>query len=136
VLARLLFPEDFGLLGMAVVVTTILRAFVEMGMGAALIQIKEEEFTDNYLNTAFWSGLGMNILLYLLIAFVIGPLVADFYNEPKLINIFPVLSLNIIINSFNMVQLVRLTRQMDFKKLAIVGIVSMFVSTVICIGLA
>lgn len=136
VLARLLFPEDFGLLGMALVVTTILKAFVEMGMGAALVQIDESKYNNNILNTAFWSSFGINIFLYLIIAFVVGPIAADFYNEPQLIKIFPVLTFNIIINSFNMVQLVQLTRSMDFKKLAYAGIISMLASTIICIVLA
>lgn len=127
VLARLLVPEDFGLIGMAVVFTTIIQAFVDFGLGAALVQMKEELITDNYLNTAFWSGFGLNIAVYLLVVFIIGPLAASFYGEPILVSIFPVLSLNIIINCFNMVQLVKLTRKMDFKKVAVINSVSNFI---------
>src|SRR5690606_12114805 len=82
VLARLLFPEDFGLVGMAVVFSTIIRAFVEFGMGAALIQLKEKDFSDNYLCTAYWTGLFLNISFYLVIFCVITSLIASFYTKP------------------------------------------------------
>lgn len=136
VLARVLFPEDFGLVGMAVVFSTIIRAFVEFGMGAALIQLKEREFSDSYLYTAYWTGLVVNIILYLLIYIVVSPLIATFYDEPQLEQIFPVLSLGIIINSFNMVQLVKLTRELDFRSLTIIGFISTAVATVISILMA
>lgn len=136
ILARLLFPEDFGLVGMAVVFSTIIRAFVEFGMGAALIQLKDDEFNDRYLYTAYWTGLILNILLYVFIVFIGSPLIASFYNEPRITEIFPILTLGIVINSFNMVQLVRLTRNLDFKNLTIIAGISTILATGISIGMA
>lgn len=136
ILARLLVPEDFGLIGMAVVFTAIIKAFVDFGLGAALVQMREEEITDGFLNTAFWSGFGLNIVVYLIVVFIIGPFAAYFYDEPILVYIFPVLSFNIVINSFNMVQLVRLTRQMDFKNIAKINIVSNTVALIGAVTLA
>lgn len=136
ILARLLVPEVFGLIGMAVVFTAIIKAFVDFGLGAALVQMREEEITDGFLNTAFWSGFGLNIVVYLIVVFIIGPFAAYFYDEPTLIYIFPVLSFNIVINSFNMVQLVRLTRQMDFKNIAKINIVSNTVALIGAVTLA
>jgi teichuronic acid exporter len=136
ILARLLVPEDFGLIGMAVVFTAIIKAFVDFGLGAALVQMREKDITEGFLNTAFWSGFGLNIVVYLIVVFIIGPFAAYFYDEPILVYIFPVLSFNIVINSFNMVQLVRLTRKMDFKNIALINVVSNIVALAGAVSLA
>src|SRR3990172_3051136 len=66
VLARLLFPDDFGLFAMASTSTAFFRLYANMGLGAAIIQRREVD--DEYLSTAFWTQLGSRVLLFALIA--------------------------------------------------------------------
>ncbi|WP_157482760.1 lipopolysaccharide biosynthesis protein [Flavobacterium rakeshii] len=135
-LAKLLFPSDFGIIGMAMVFSVIIQAFVDFGFASALVQMSEEEVSDKTFNTAFWTGFTLNLLVYLLLCIIIGPLVARFYNEPILVYVFPVLSLNIIFNSFNMIQLVKLTRDLQFSKLAAVNFTGNFIACIISIIMA
>ena len=103
ILARILFPEDYGIIGMAVVFTSIIGAFNEMGMGVALIQRKKEKLHEIHFHTAFWTGIIWGIFLFIIMAFVISPIAADFYNEPILNKIIPVLSLGILATPINII---------------------------------
>lgn len=58
VLARILFPEEFGLVGMAAVFIGLVQVFNDLGIGAALIQRKEEDLREAHFQTAFWTGVG------------------------------------------------------------------------------
>ena len=136
ILAKILLPSDFGIIGMAMVFSVIIQAFVDFGFASALIQMTEKEISEKTYNTAFWTGFGLNIIVYLLLSLVIGPIVADFYNEPILVSVFPVLSLNIVFNSFNIIQLVKLTRNLEFKKLAIVNFTGNLIACVVSIIMA
>ncbi len=136
VLARLLFPEQFGLVGMAVVFTSILGVFNGLGVSTALVQMNQKKLTNKHYNTAFWTRIVWSILLYLIIFFGVSPFVAWFYNEPILRWIVPVLSISIIANSLNTVHHIQLTRSLDFKRLAIISIISNFLSGSIAIILA
>lgn len=121
ILARVLFPEDYGIVGMAVVFTSIISVFNEMGMGAALIQKKEESITNDDFNTAFWSGLLWSIFIYGLIAFVIGPVAANFYNEPILKKIIPVLSIGVLAAPMISLHNAILVRKLNFKKISFIS---------------
>ncbi|GHC58338.1 lipopolysaccharide biosynthesis protein [Ulvibacter litoralis] len=136
VLARLLFPEEFGVVGMAAVFTTFVQVVSEMGIGAALIQRKKEELKEIHFQTAFWFGFVWSVVLYLLVFFVLTPLIADFYNEPILLKVIPILSLPILISSINNVNKAQLMRELDFKKLAIVNNSSSIIAGVGAILLA
>jgi len=136
ILAKLLVPSDFGVIGMAMVFSVIIQAFVDFGFAAALIQMAEKEISEKTYNTAFWTGFGLNIIVYLLLCLVIGPIAANFYNEPILIKVFPILSLNIIFNSFNIIQLVKLTRNLEFNKLAAVNFTGNLVACIVSVIMA
>ncbi|MCP9199894.1 lipopolysaccharide biosynthesis protein [Gramella sp. GC03-9] len=120
-LARLLFPEDFGIVGMAVVFTSFIQVFSDLGFGQALIQRKKENLSDNYYNTAFWTNIGWSIIIYLIIAFIIGPFSTWFYGEEILNKIIPVLGVSVLINPIILVHRAKLTRDLNFKKLAIIN---------------
>lgn len=120
VLAKILFPEDFGVVGMAMVFTGFVRVLNDLGIGAALIQKKEETLTESHFHTAFWTGVGWSIFLYLIIGIIGSPLVASFYNEPILEKLVPVLSLGILASPVNLVHKAQLTKKMDFKKIALI----------------
>ena len=135
-LARLLFPEDFGLVGMAVVFISLIEVFNELGMGAALIQKKKELLSPLHFDTAFWTGVIWSILLYILILFIVTPLVVDFYNEEKLGQIIPIMSLGILLNPINLVHKAQLTKEMQFRKLAFINNTSNILAGVLAVTLA
>lgn len=120
ILAKLLFPDDFGLIGMAMVFTTIFRAFSDAGTGAAIIQMKEDVLTPLHMHTAFWSGIGWSIVVYTTVCFLVTPAAAVFYEEDLLLEIIPVIALGILFSGLSVVQRAILTRKMDFKRLALI----------------
>jgi len=111
-LARLLSPDDFGLIGMLAVFIGITNIFIESGFSQALIQKKDRSEID--YATVFYFNLLVSLVCYALL-FFIAPLVADFYNKPQLVKLLRVLGLNVIILSFNIVQQARLFIHIDFK---------------------
>lgn len=135
-LARLLFPEDYGIVGMAVVFIAFLEVLNDLGLGAALIQKKGENLTSTHLHTAFWSGLIWSFLIYGIIYFLITPFSVSFYNEPKLALILPVMSISMIITPVNLIHRVLLTRDMNFKKLTFISSTSTILSGSIALTLA
>src|SRR5687768_12088925 len=70
VLAKLLFPEQFGIVGMATVFAGFVQVFNDLGIGAALVQKKDEQLSPVHFHTAFWSGVIWSVCLYLVISFV------------------------------------------------------------------
>ncbi|MFH2064827.1 MAG: lipopolysaccharide biosynthesis protein [Pseudomonadota bacterium] len=123
VLARLLIPEDFGLIGMLSIFIDISQSLIDSGMGSGLVQKKNR--TDIDFSTVFVFNFFVSIAIYLIL-FLCAPLIADFYDMPQLAILTRVLTLNIIINSFAIVQRTRLTINIDFKTIAKVNVVSVF----------
>ncbi len=121
VLARLLTPEDFGLLAMVTVVTGFAMRFAELGLGAAIIH--RPDLNDDHLASAFWINTGIGALLTAIVA-AAAPLIAGFYEEPYLLWITLVTSANFIIRSLGIVQDALLRKTINFKRIALVNIVS------------
>ena len=120
VLANILFPEQFGIIGMATVVTSFVLVLSDVGISSALIQKAKEDLKQSHLYTAFWAGIIWALVLYGIVYFFITPLVSNFYGQPLLMKIIPILSLPILISSFNNIQQAILKRDLDFKKIAFV----------------
>ena len=120
VLANILFPEQFGIVGMATVVTSFVLVLSDVGISSALIQKAKEDLKQSHLYTAFWAGIIWALVLYGIVYFFITPLVSNFYGQPLLMKIIPILSLPILISSFNNIQQAILKRDLDFKKIAFV----------------
>ncbi len=133
ILARLLSPEDFGLVGMLVIFFAIAQTFVDSGMGQALI--REKEISDEDRSTVFWFNLFLSILFYALLYFS-APWIADFYNQPKLISLTRVMGLNILFFAIAVVQRAEMTQQMEFKKQALAQVPAMALSGGISIWMA
>lgn len=114
VMARLLLPEDYGILGMITVATGFLLVIKDFGFGAALVQ-KEKVDSIEY-NSVFWLNVVIGILLALIV-YLCAPLIAWFYNEDKLIPVAEILSIGFIINSFIVVPNNILLKNIKFKKL-------------------
>ncbi|GAG43575.1 unnamed protein product, partial [marine sediment metagenome] len=117
ILARLLSPNDFGLLGMAVVFTGFASIFNEIGLTGALIQ--KQDIEERHYHSVFWLNIAVGIILMLLIR-ATSPLIAQFYNKPELQPILTLISISFLIASFGVVQKTIFAKEMDFKKLAIV----------------
>ncbi|MFD2632142.1 lipopolysaccharide biosynthesis protein [Idiomarina piscisalsi] len=111
-LARFLAPEAFGLVAMAAVVFELASAFVQSGLGQALIRSKS--VSDDDFNTVFLANLGLSVIAYAAVFFS-APYVAHFYDQPKLTILVQVMGLVVFINATKVVQLAVLSRAMNFK---------------------
>lgn len=132
-LAKLLLPKFFGLVGMCVIFIALAGVASELGMGAALIQKKEDFEAEKLYSTAFWSGLVWGLILYIIMSFLIAPFTSYFYNEPQLKKLIPVLSLVIVLKPLIMIQTIILTRRMDFKNLAKISNIATITSGIIAL---
>lgn len=112
VIARILDPADFGLVGMLAIFLAIAQTLIDSGFSQALIRKQGRTETDN--STVFYFNIAISGLLYLFL-FFIAPWVAEFYNEPQLCGLMRVLCLVVIINSFAVVQRALYTASLDFK---------------------
>lgn len=136
VLARLLLPEQFGLIGMATVFTGLVQVLTELGIGAALVQKKDELLRPEHYHTAFWTGIIWSTSLFLVMTFIIAPLAVNFYHEQQLRELIPVISLGILLTPINLVNRAQLTKQMNFKRIASIEGGANIVAGVISIALA
>lgn len=133
ILARLLLPSDFGLIGMLAVFIAISNVFVDGGFAKALIQNKD--CSDIDYSTAFITNIVMSVCIYAVL-FVSSPWIADFYHEPVLTDLTRVLALNFVLGSFNIVQSARLMSQVDFKSLAKIKVASVVIGGIVGVGMA
>jgi O-antigen/teichoic acid export membrane protein len=131
VLARLLEPKDFGLLGMVTVFTGVLGLFRDFGLSAAAVQ--RATVTEEQTSTLFWINLAVGGILTV-VALLLAPAVATFYHEPRLFWVTSVVSTGFLFNGAGVQHSALLQRQMRFTTLALIDIVSLIVSTVIAIG--
>jgi len=133
VLARLLSPDDYGLLGLVGIVTVVCTALVNGGFTTALIRKKDA--TDEDYNTAFICNLSMSLLLYVVI-FLCAPWIAAFFEREELTALVRASSLGLIIGALGMVQQTRLTKRIDFKTQTKITIAATALSGIIGIGMA
>jgi len=133
VLARLLTPEIFGLIGMLMIFIQLSQILVQAGFNQALIQKKEIDEED--YSSVFWINLGVSLLIYGIL-FAGAPWISIFYEQPVLTKLTRVLSLVFIINAFSYVQEARLTREMRFKTLTIIHIPSTVIGGALSVTMA
>jgi teichuronic acid exporter len=133
ILARLLYPRDYGLIGMLAIFCSVGQVFADSGLTTALVQRPANSIDDEA--TVFYLNIGAGTILTLLIC-AISPLVAGFYGQPVLIPLLCVLSLQVLLSSFGIVQFALLARAMNFRTQAIVSTVSLILSGLVGIGMA
>lgn len=121
---------------MALVFTSFVEVFNDLGFAAALIQKKDSKLSPAHFHTAFWTGIGWSLIMFLSMVFLISPLAAQFYNQQVLESIIPVLSLGILSSPINLVQKAILLRNLDFKKVAFIENTSAIVSGILSLILA
>lgn len=133
VLARLLTPADYGLIGMLGFFMGIANTFIDSGFSSALIQQKDRS-NEDYC-TVFYINLGMSVLMYAILALT-APLIASFYNQPVLAKIIRIYSLTLIIGALTAINGVRLTIDLNYKVSTSITSVAALISGVIGIVLA
>ena len=133
VMARILSPHDYGLIGMLSIFLAVAQSLIDSGFSQALIRKQNRTEIDN--STVFYFNVVTSGFLYLIL-FVIAPQVADFYNTPELCKLMRVVCLSIIINSLTVVQRAILTIKIDFKTQAKVSFITTLISGIIGIILA
>lgn len=133
VLARLLTPEDFGIIGMIMVFIAISSTLVDGGFASALIQKKNP--TDQDYSTIFYWNLLTSITLFSVLYFA-APAIAKFYELPDLSIIFRVQGLVLIFNAFNLIQRTKLTKQLNFKRIANIEIITTLLGATIGVIMA
>jgi len=125
VIARILSPADYGIIGMILVFIVIANIFIDSGMSQALVQRKNRSPED--MATAFYFNVAISVICYIVLFFC-APAIANFYSVPILVPVLRVLGLNIIIAAFATVQRANLLAKLDFKTIAVVNICSVTVS--------
>jgi teichuronic acid exporter len=123
ILARILVPEDFGLIGMLVIFIALSQTFVESGLGTGLIQRQNRSEID--FSTLFVFNLGVSSFFYLIL-FIAAPFISVFFEKPQLTDLARVLSLSLFLNAFAIVQRTKLIIAIDFKSIAKSNIIGMF----------
>jgi teichuronic acid exporter len=132
-LARLLSPQEFGLLGMITIFISVAQVFVDSGLSQSLI--RKQECTANDYSTVFWINIAIGLLSYALI-WIAAPYIARFYGKPVLILLTRITSLAIIIGSVTLIQQTILTKDLDFKTLTKSSALGTFISGVTSLILA
>lgn len=112
ILARILLPSEFGLIGMLAVFIAIGNTLIDSGLTSSLIRTANP--TEKDYSTVFFINLLGSILIYCILFFT-APLIASFYKQPMLTNIVRLYTLTFIIRAFSSVQMTRLTKELNFK---------------------
>jgi len=132
-LTRILNTSDYGLLGMILIFMAVGQTLIDSGFGSALIWKKNPSQTD--YSSVFYFNISVSFILYFLF-FLIAPWVADFYDEPRLVDLIRVISLNFIILSFSLIQQTLLQKRVDFKLMAYVNFGGSIVAGIVALLLA
>ena len=133
ILARLLTPREFGLIGMITVFIAVSESFINSGFSSALI--RKKDCTDTDFSTVFFFNLAAGILFFLLLFFS-APAISGFFNEPELTAILQVLGIVLIIDSLTLIQRTILTKRIDFKLQARISVIASIGSGVVAITMA
>lgn len=133
ILARLLTPEEYGLIGIIAIFIAVFNSIVDSGFSNALIRKIDAKDID--YNTAFITNLVVSVVLFLALFFS-ASLIADFFSQPLLTSLSQVMASIIIINAFAIIQRTLLVKRIDFKTQTKISLISSITSGVIGIGMA
>lgn len=133
VLARLLVPRDYGLVGISGAILGFIQIFNTLGMRSSLIH--RQDLRPAHYTTAFWTTIALSSSLCV-VTVLLAPYVAVFFNEPLLERIIPVSAMVFIVNALNTVHFAILEKALDFKKITIVELSTSVLSGAISITLA
>jgi len=131
VLARLLSPKDFGLVGMVTAFTGVLSLFRDFGLSSAAIQ--RADVTDEQFSNLFWVNLFVGTLLTLM-CIILAPFIAAFYHEPRLRSVAVALAVGFLFNAAGVQHGALIQREMRFTVLAVVNTIALLAATALAIG--
>lgn len=132
-LARILAPSDYGVIGLLSVFLSVSQMFIDCGFGAALI--RKKDCSDIEFSTVFWFNLIAAMFFYAVLFFV-APFIANYYHMPILVNVLRVIGLTLIIQALYAIQVTWLTVAVNFKLQAKVSVLSCTFSGIVGISLA
>ena len=121
ILARLLSPYEFGIIAMITVFVSFMDLFKDFGFGSVLISQKNVDDLD--YSTVFWVNVMTGVILAFLL-YISRTLVSSFYNEPILEKLISVISLIFVVQAFNFIQVIKIKKKLEYRKLSIAGILS------------
>lgn len=130
ILARLLYPQLFGLLGMATIFSGLILVIQEAGFSSYIIYKKD--LHKEYVTTSFWINIFVSVLLSSVL-YILSGMISDFFNENGLKSIIILLCIGMIFSSLGITSRAVLTRKKEFDKLAIIDLISQLSSTIISI---
>ena len=133
VMARLLAPEQFGMLSIMLVFVNLGNVVVQSGLNTAIIQADHIDHVD--CSTVFWMSLAVSIALYAAVFFT-APAIEVFYSTPGLSWPLRVLALLLMVNAYNAVQIALITRKLEMRKIFNATVFSSIVSAALGIGCA
>ncbi len=133
ILARLLSPSDYGVVGMMAIFIAISENIVDSGFSKALIRKLDRTETD--FSTAFYFNIAVGLVCYGIL-FAASPLIASFFNTPVLEDLAKVMALCLFVNSLSVVQVARLTIAVDFKSQAKASASAALISGLVGVGMA
>ena len=133
IIARILEPSMFGIVGMTVVFTDLAQSILDSGFGSALIQKKDRNEID--YSTCFYFNVIVGLVLYIVL-FISAPYIADFYHTEELADVIRVISIGFVFNSLIISQNAKLSAEFKFKASAIINIASYLISGIVGIVLA
>ena len=133
VLARLLTPDEYGLIGILTIFITVFTFVCDSGFTNALIRKKDARDID--YSTVFYVNLGLSVVMALAL-FLCAPLIANFFGRSELISLTQVLSSVVVINALAIVQRTRLTKAVDFKTQTKITLISSVISGIVGITMA
>jgi len=133
VLARLLAPEEFGLLAIITVFINLASVFLDFGFSTALIQ--KQDVREEHFSAVFYLNVVMGLLLAAIV-FFLAPLIGRFYEKEILLNITRLMAIGIFISSFGQVMRARLRRDMNFRPISLATIYAAIISGIIAMAMA
>jgi len=133
ILARILFPSDYGLIGMMAIFIAISRIFIDSGLANALVQ--KQNRTEEDFSTVFYFNIIVCLVFYLL-AFIGAPYISAFYHAPELKQIIRVFFISLLIDAFSSVPLTKLRIALDFKKKAFCNLFAVTISGIVGVWMA
>lgn len=133
VLARLLSPEEYGLLGLLMIFIVISESIVNSGLNSALI--RKQNTTELDYNTVFITNLLLSFLMYGLL-FVCAPLISLFFEKPQLTVLLRVLGVIVIFNALSIVPATKLTKKVDFKSITVCSLIGSVFAGIVGISMA
>ncbi len=133
VLARILMPEEYGIISLVTIFITLANVFVTNGLGTSLIQKKDADETD--FSTMFWTGLGLAFILYIIL-FMCAPVVAKWYHNSLLTMVIRIMGLRLPIAAVNSIQQAYVSRKMIYKKFFFSTIIGTIISAIVGITMA